>query len=296
MTCLVASSLALASPSAGQSIVPDIQFQQAAGDAADPFDTESTTAAEFTEPTPEAYAPVADQSTLPDIQFQQAASDAADPFESDTIIDDSMDDAAVIRAEYSPQLRDRRPRLAKFQTPFADDPGRTKANQKMPKPPCWAVPQKSWNQFGIGVELPAGELPADQAQDCWDQINQSGQFSDVRCWPQFCYAWDATCLCHRPLYFEEVNLERYGYGCGYYDCNCVEGHCLQTACSAAHFFATIPALPYCLAAECPGECQYTLGHYRPGSCPPWRNHYPPWDPIAALSAGGLWTGMVFLIP
>ena len=68
-------------------------------------------------------------------------------------------------------------------------------------------------------------------------------------------------FCHRPLYFEEINLERYGYGCGW---------CLQPGASAAHFFGTVPALPYLMTVDCPHECIYTLGHYRPGSCPPWR--------------------------
>jgi hypothetical protein len=294
MTSFIVLCLALASRTVAEPSVPDIQFQQAAGDA-DPFGSEPASTTDPFESESATPAPAADRSSVPDIRFQQGTNVASDPFESDAIIADSTDAATVNRAGYLPQLNDRRLRLAKFQTPFADDPGNSEARQKMPKAPCWAVPQKSWNQFGIGVELPAGELPADQAQDCWDQINQSGQLSDVRCWPQFCYAWDATCLCHRPLYFEEANLERYGYGCGCrYECCC--GGCLQPAMSAAHFFATIPALPYCLAAECPGECQYTLGHYRPGSCPPWRHHYPSWDPIAALSAGGVWTGLVFLIP
>jgi hypothetical protein len=94
-------------------------------------------------------------------------------------------------------------------------------------------------------------------------------------------------MAHRPLYFEEINLERYGYGCH---------DCLQPFASAAHFFATVPALPYCIGANCPGECQYTLGHYRPGSCPPWRCHRPPVSALGALAEGGVWTGMVFLIP
>jgi hypothetical protein len=109
----------------------------------------------------------------------------------------------------------------------------------------------------------------------------------MRCWPASTYQWDATCLCYKPLYFEEINLERYGYGC------CA---CLQPAASAAHFFGTVPALPYLIAADSPCECKYTLGHYRPGSCPPLRYHWPPCDPLAAAAEGGVLTGLIFLIP
>jgi hypothetical protein len=147
---------------------------------------------------------------------------------------------------------------------------------------------RPFNELGINIAMPEGEFPTDNATACWDSINQSaGNFAGVRFWATSTFAWNATCLCHRPLYFEQVNLERYGYGC----CEA-----LQPAASAAHFFATVPALPYCIAADCPGDCDYTLGHYRPGSCPPWRREYPPCNLRGVLGAGGVWTGLIFLIP
>jgi hypothetical protein len=154
--------------------------------------------------------------------------------------------------------------------------------------PCAAAVEKPLTALGIHIGLPSGDLPVDHAAACWESMNQtSGSLAGGRCWPGYVYHWDATSLCYRPLYFEEINLERYGYGC------CA---CLQPAASAAHFFATVPALPYCMAVECPCECVYTLGHYRPGSCPPWRRHCPPCDPLAAAAEGGVLTGMIFLIP
>jgi hypothetical protein len=152
-----------------------------------------------------------------------------------------------------------------------------------PNDPCGLVVEKPLSELGINIAIPAGDLPTDHGAVCLASLNTPV----VRSFPTYYYQWDATCLCHRPLYFEEINLERYGYGCG-----C----CLQPLASAAHFFGTVPALPYCMAAECPHECVYTLGHYRPGSCPPWRCHWPPADPLAAAAEGGVWTGMIFLIP
>ncbi len=165
-----------------------------------------------------------------------------------------------------------------------------------PKDPCAAVPSKPLNELGIGIAQPEGKLPTDLAGPCWEQINQTN--SAARCWSISSYNWEATCFYHNPLYFEEINAERYGYQCGDRSWCCTYGRecCLQPAASAAHFFGTIPALPYCLVAECPTEHVYTLGHYRPGNCNPWQRHWPPCDPVAAASAGGIWTGLIFAIP
>jgi hypothetical protein len=67
--------------------------------------------------------------------------------------------------------------------------------------------------------------------------------------------------------------------------------------SAGHFFTTVPALPYKMAVDCPGECDYTLGHYRPGSCPPRQFHCcSRVSGLGAFSEAGVLTGMIFLIP
>jgi hypothetical protein len=179
-------------------------------------------------------------------------------------------------------------RQVNFQQPPTGDTSTQAPQAATMEDPCRAMPLPPLGQLGINISVPDGRLPSDFAGACWNRINESaGPIADFRAWKLFMYNWDATALCHRPLYFEEVNLERYGYGCG-----C----CLQPLASAAHFFGTVPALPYCMAAQCPHECIYTLGHYRPGSCPPWRHHWPPCEPVAAAAEAGVLTGMIFLIP
>ena len=73
------------------------------------------------------------------------------------------------------------------------------------------------------------------------------------------FTWKASALCHKPLYFEDVQLERYGHT-----------FCpiLQPAISGARFWLTIPILPYLMGTYPPNECVYDLGYYRPGSCAP----------------------------
>ena len=71
---------------------------------------------------------------------------------------------------------------------------------------------------------------------------------------------------------------------------------LAAAASAAHFFGTVPALPYCMAVDCPCECVYTLGHYRPGSCPPWRWHWPPCEIPAIATEAAVLAGLILIFP
>jgi len=140
--------------------------------------------------------------------------------------------------------------------------------------------------IGVAIELPTGQLPRDfAAERMAQQLPGPPVPSPGRGWALLDYDWEATGFCHRPLYFEEPNLERYGYGCTY----------LQPAASAAHFFGRVPALPYMMAADCPRECEYTLGHYRPGSPNPWRRISLPKRLRAAAAEGGVVAGLIFLI-
>jgi hypothetical protein len=74
------------------------------------------------------------------------------------------------------------------------------------------------------------------------------------------FTWKASGICHKPLYFEDVQLERYGHSWN---------PIVQPFVSGAHFFVSVPLLPYKMGLRPPHECVYTLGYYRPGSCAPY---------------------------
>ncbi len=101
------------------------------------------------------------------------------------------------------------------------------------------------------------------------------------------FTWKAAGYCHKPLYFEQWNLERYGHSRGFIP---------DVFLSGAHFFVTLPILPYKMGVELPWECVYPLGYYRPGNCAPWT------CPAVPISGRGLAveaatiTGAVFLLP
>jgi hypothetical protein len=133
-------------------------------------------------------------------------------------------------------------------------------------------------------------VPEDVAQARLQELgNVSYESVLMRQWMGMRYCWDASALHHRPLYFEEVNLERYGYGPRYL-------RAVQPVLSGAHFFATVPTLPYQMAMGPPHRVEYALGHYRPGSPAPYRVQYPPLSIPGSLAEAGVIVGLIALIP
>jgi hypothetical protein len=168
----------------------------------------------------------------------------------------------------------------------------------------------------VSAETPAAGPCGDEAEDCQTQLKKlrddtissidldirvggrpgndypcecrlEGEEFQPRKFASTMFTWTAAGYCHKPLYFEDWNLERYGHS---------HGRLLDPFVSAAHFFVTLPVLPYKMGVELPWECVYPLGHYRPGNCAPWT------CPAVPISARGFAveaatvTGLVFLLP
>lgn len=110
---------------------------------------------------------------------------------------------------------------------------------------------------------------------------------EYREWLASTMTWKASGLCHKPLYFEDVQLERYGH---------TAGPLLQPVLSGAHFFGSAVTVPYQMGMSPPTECEYALGYYRPGSCAPWLLPPVPLSVRGALLEAGAITGGVFVIP
>jgi len=123
--------------------------------------------------------------------------------------------------------------------------------------------------LGVNIAIPAQDdrgrtliMPPDTALESTDTLE--AVHAQPHPWPVLDYHWEATQLCHRPLYFEEINLERYGHSLG----------CTQPLFSAALFYGRVAAMPAKLVLEPPCQCVYTLGHFRPGSCAPFESYHP----------------------
>jgi len=248
------------------------------------------------------------ESTLPDGDDATAAPTTG----TETLPADPVPDTTAEPAAETPALpADEEPAAPASQTPPPEtepyDPGASDIGTLAPQ-----APQNSDDDFPTN-QLP-GDLCANGKYGCRQalQILQDQTLAKVgpgialsgaegvnfpcvcpledeqyagRSWSQTCFEWKASALCHKPLYFEEVGLERYGHAV-----------VLQPAVSAARFFATVPLLPYEMGMRPPWECVYPLGHYRPGSCAPY---YIPPVPVSlrgGLMEAGVVTGLVYIIP
>lgn len=114
-----------------------------------------------------------------------------------------------------------------------------------------------------------------------------GEVFQGRQWNTVTYNWKASGLCHKPLYFEQVALERYGHSAPTF---------VQAAISGAHFFASVVSLPYMMGLCPPDECQYSLGYYRPGNCAPYLIDPIPLSLRAGLFQAGAIVGGILIIP
>ncbi len=129
------------------------------------------------------------------------------------------------------------------------------------------------------------ELPTNYGAAFLEQQGQTRTGQESRPWIVTSKCYEAPAFCHRPLYFEEVNLERYGH----------HFHCVQPLVSAAHFYGRVPFLPYLATVSKPWECEYPLGKYRPGSCTPYEHELVPLRADAVLVQAGVMAVPFFII-
>jgi hypothetical protein len=137
---------------------------------------------------------------------------------------------------------------------------------------------KRINQLSIDIAAKAGEFP----REC-----SIGETPTVPRDLQTTFTWKASALCHKPLYFEDVQLERYGH---------CWGPVWQPFISAGRFVIGVPLLPYKMGLEPPDECVYALGYYRPGDCAPYMLDPLPLSVRGALLEAGAIAGAVAVLP
>ena len=97
-----------------------------------------------------------------------------------------------------------------------------------------------------------------------------------RNWLHNAMFWKASALCHKPLYFENRQLERYGH---------THGPIVEPFHSSVHFFTSMILWPYNAGINPPNECLYALGFYKPGDCAPWLKEPFPFSLHGAVNQG-----------
>ncbi|MDX1948440.1 MAG: hypothetical protein SFU86_23835 [Pirellulaceae bacterium] len=176
------------------------------------------------------------------------------------------------------------------QNPIPSDPLQPAEVLPAPNPQAEAArsqllpDERSIRKLTIEIAPQAGVMPQNIAAERFDEKYDAYAF---RPWEAQIYYWDAPDFCHRPLYFEQVNLERYGYT-----------HCraLAPVVSGAHFITSTLALPYNMTVHPRRECMYPLGYYRPGSPVPYQYQWPEFQVKAVAVEAAVVTGLIFFIP
>ncbi|MBL8855036.1 MAG: hypothetical protein JNK57_13805 [Planctomycetaceae bacterium] len=146
---------------------------------------------------------------------------------------------------------------------------------------------------GTERTIPFSNLSGKDQQMAWESIDLPfeceflGMEAYCRSFAPTHVAWHASNLCHKPLYFEDIQLERYGH---------TVGPIKQPVKSAAKFLIQAALLPYQMALYPPNECQYPLGLFRPGNCAPYLRTPFPWERRAIGYQAGVATGVFMLVP
>lgn len=131
------------------------------------------------------------------------------------------------------------------------------------------------------------EVPADLAGPVFREMPPLDPYRVDVVWMECSLAPFPYQFCHQPLYFEDPNLERCGLAHG----------CCQPLFSAAHFFGTIPLLPYKMGTQHPRELVAATPDCPPGcrySCAD--NFIGPRSMRGAVVEGLAAVGLVFLLP
>ncbi len=102
-------------------------------------------------------------------------------------------------------------------------------------------------------------------------LTTPGEIYAGRKWPLQVTTTVPNIVCYRPLYFEELNAERYGW----------DACLLQPFLSTGKFYLDTLMLPYNMGVLSPCECECNTGYYLPGTPVPYMIYVPP------LSAKGI---------
>jgi hypothetical protein len=259
--------------------------------AQDPFESDGQTAPRFSAPGAEKEA-TETEDTFP-MTEQPSTTKKLDPFDNElpptrpnaTFPTDEPTEDPVVEPTEEPAEAKPMPKTFK-KSPSSPSDHEAESNAQTDKVDCEEgrriVQASGLDSISLNI-YQRGRTGVTYPEECplWDEAFMA------RCWAETTYTWKASSLCHKPLYFEDVQLERYGHEWG---------PLVQPVVSAAHFFGTLPILPYKMGLETPNECVYALGYYRPNSCAPYMIEPLGFTWRAALFEAGAVVGTAAVLP
>lgn len=124
--------------------------------------------------------------------------------------------------------------------------------------------------------------------ECPEEVPLTSEAYATRVIPELHYCWFASDVYYNPLYFEDIEVERYGHiYCPWF---------VQPVASVGKFGVQLLGMPYQATIHPIWERQTPLGHYRPGEFAPYKHYLIPWNTRAALAEGAFAVGAVYFIP
>ena len=143
---------------------------------------------------------------------------------------------------------------------------------------------KNINEISVDIRQTEIVVP-DRSKEFFDELAR--RVPRHSAWTPLQFSWQATEFWHRPLYFDDVPLERYGQ---------MHHPLIQPWLCGAHFFGNVPLLPYKMGVDRPCDEIATLGYYRPGSAAPPVGRRLPLEADAATIEAATWIGLILLLP
>lgn len=111
--------------------------------------------------------------------------------------------------------------------------------------------EKPIGQVSLDITVPSGAVPPNIAGIHY-RAAEDVTTESIRQWPEEVYFWQSPAFRHRPLYFEDTHLERFGM---------VRYPAFRPIVSGAHFFGSLVALPYHATIVPPCHHVSTPNHY-----------------------------------
>ena len=117
------------------------------------------------------------------------------------------------------------------------------------------------------------------------ELTPAGQNYMPPAFPPLATLYVPEIVCYNQLYFEDLNVERYGWDAGVF----------QPFLSTAKFYCDLAILPYNMGAQHPGSCEFNAGYLLPGDPAPYCKYCPPCSAKGALFQGATILGGIAII-
>jgi hypothetical protein len=118
-----------------------------------------------------------------------------------------------------------------------------------------------------------------------DPLGPTGVYAG-RQWPTMATYRVPPWVCYNPLYFEDLNTERYGWDL------CI----FQPIVSTGKFYLDTLLWPYNIGVNPPWACEFNTGYYLPGDEVPYFIYVPPWSWKGAALETAVAVGGVAIFP